>query len=528
LALITTSNLTIPLKPAFFLLLHNNPESAAELAGVLASKEFPVLIHLDKSIQGKEREEYLSRLQFVCPDAHYIEPIECKWGEWSLVQAVLNGMRYALKHELKITRFHLLSGADLPIRSLANYELFLQTNHSKDFIECHDFQRWGSWIKGGFDQERFDYTFPYNFQNERAKFDEHLEQQRQSGQKRALPANLHPHMGSQWFNLRWSTCKKILTLLDEKPEIEKYFEDTWIPDESFFQTLVAHLIPWEQISGIPLLLHCLTPNGRPFVFRDGNEDLLKKPAHFFTRKVSPRAQQFRNHFLTIARGKTNQPLPNLLALRRQQDQLNEKITGSYELSKPVPGHVHDDHKERFFAQKQPIIIFYVQNHKSAGALINKQLSAGSSADFSTYRHLNSPFRLDGVDMPKDILEICGMTERSLEIRDRYTPQIISQILEHLKTPISLCVCLDEDFQSHLALHHLPYQPIIISDPHATFAEQLAYRTKMEKWIMQSNRLPIHLKITEIGSWMKKSLETNNSIAASKSKLSHKKLSTTES
>lgn len=102
-----------------------------------------------------------------------------------------------------------------------------------------------------------------------------------------------------------------------------------------------------------------------------------------------------------------------------------------------------------------------------------------------------------------------MTRRSLEIRDRFTPQVFYNILNSLNSPVSLCVSREEDFESHLALQHLQgYTPIIIRDSQMHGAEKLLYEAKTEKLALQGQRLPIHLEIHHIKNWISQKLSTN--------------------
>ena len=59
-----------------------------------------------------------------------------------------------------------------------------------------------------------------------------------SGSAVQVPAGfMLPHLGSQWWCLTRQTLSAILESPD-RAEIDRYFRRVWIPDESYFQTMV--------------------------------------------------------------------------------------------------------------------------------------------------------------------------------------------------------------------------------------------------------------------------------------------------
>ena len=58
-----------------------------------------------------------------------------------------------------------------------------------------------------------------------------------SASRRRIPKGLVPHLGSQWWCLTRQTLSAILQDPD-RAGYDRYFKRVWIPDESYFQTLV--------------------------------------------------------------------------------------------------------------------------------------------------------------------------------------------------------------------------------------------------------------------------------------------------
>ena len=71
-------------------------------------------------------------------------------------------------------------------------------------------------------------------------FDTALKIQRKLKIKRTPPLKHTAYMGSQWWCLRRSTLEKVWSLYQNKPILKKFYRRTWVPDELFFQTMVAN------------------------------------------------------------------------------------------------------------------------------------------------------------------------------------------------------------------------------------------------------------------------------------------------
>jgi hypothetical protein len=70
----------------------------------------------------------------------------------------------------------------------------------------------------------------------------------------------------------------------------RFFRTTWIPDETFFQTLVRHLCPTE-IRSRTLTFLMFTDYGMPVTFYNDHYDLLLiSQDYLFARKISPEAR----------------------------------------------------------------------------------------------------------------------------------------------------------------------------------------------------------------------------------------------
>ena len=304
----------------FIILAHHQPDAVRRLVDLLANDGNRVVIHFDTSA-SKEDQQTVARIAADKPgQVTVISKVHCVWGEWSLVEAVLLSLLEFRKQPDPPDYIHLMSGADFPIRPIEDLKRFLRGSPNHDFIECCDISQ-TSWVKGGLGRERLRFFYPFNFRTHRKSFDRMVRWQRKLKIRRRIPLELTPHMGSQWWTLRWSTCAKLLEFITKHPEVPRFFRSTWIPDESFFQTVIAEIIPKREIAGIQLIFHHLTLAGRPYVFYNDHLPTLRKLPHFFIRKVSPAAQEIYG----ILHVPSNKRVPKWRNLIKCRDLVRAKI-----------------------------------------------------------------------------------------------------------------------------------------------------------------------------------------------------------
>ncbi len=320
------------MKLGFIILAHNDPEAISRLVSILAVDGNQIVIHFDASSPISQRETVCKLEAEYSGLVRVISKIHCKWGEWSLVEAVLLALKDFQCMSERPGFIHLMSASDFPIRPISDMREFLERYPDQDYIESYDITK-KPWVKGGLSMERFEFFFPVNFRTSRKTFNRLVYLQRKINMKRKIPLSMTPHMGSQWWTLRWNTCEKILNFISKHPKITRYFRSTWIPDESFFPTLVAYLIPHGEISNIQLLMHHFTPIGRPYIIYTDHVSIIRKIPHFFIRKVSSSARDA----LWQVMSNRKSPIPHPRILAHVHDLLCKTIDRNYEFNDRTQG-----------------------------------------------------------------------------------------------------------------------------------------------------------------------------------------------
>ena len=276
---------------AFILLCHKNPDAiVAQAAQLTAAGDF-IAIHFDASADDNTYRTIKNRLAGNPNVAFAKARVKCGWGEWSLVQATLNTVMVAAEAFPRATHFYMVSGDCMPIKSAAFAHRMLDEKDA-DFIESHDFFD-SSWIKTGFREERLIYRHFFNERTQKWRFYTALALQERLKLRRKIPQDIRVMIGSQWWCLRRRTIEAVLEFTKRRRDVMRFFRTTWIPDETFFQTLVRHLVPGREIENRTLTFLMFSDYGMPVTFYNDHFDLLLSQNGLFARKISPEAHDLR-------------------------------------------------------------------------------------------------------------------------------------------------------------------------------------------------------------------------------------------
>ncbi|MBT8410560.1 MAG: beta-1,6-N-acetylglucosaminyltransferase [Octadecabacter sp.] len=274
-------------KIAFILLCHKDPEAIVRQAEQLTAVGDYISIHFDARAPAEAFAYIKDQLGGNPNVAFAAKRIKCGWGEWSLVQATLYALEAAVAAFPRATHFYMVSGDCMAIKS-ARYAKELLDGDDCDYIESFDFFE-SDWIKTGMKEERLIYRHYFNERTHKTLFYNAWWLQRKLKLEREIPADLQVMIGSQWWCLRRRTIEAILEMTRKRPDVMRFFRTTWIPDETFFQTLVRHLVPEPEIRTRTLTFLMFTDYGMPVTFYDDHYDLLLSQDFMFARKISPEA-----------------------------------------------------------------------------------------------------------------------------------------------------------------------------------------------------------------------------------------------
>lgn len=277
----------------FVMLVHTALDRAAQVARFIAASGNPMVIHVDACVSADQHAK-LTQAVADLPNVQFCRRRHCEWGTWSLVAAMQTAAQQLLEGFPDVQNVYAMSGACLPLRPIPELESWLHRHRDTDFIESVNVAD-VNWTKGGLSKERFMLYFPIGFKRNKWVFDRLVDTQRLLHIQREIPDGLTPHIGSQWWCLTRETLSAILRD-PMRPHYEGYFKRVWIPDESYFQTLVR--LHARKVESRSPTLGKFDHQGRPHVFYDDHLQLLRRSDCFMARKVWPGADRLYAHFLT--------------------------------------------------------------------------------------------------------------------------------------------------------------------------------------------------------------------------------------
>lgn len=214
------------MKICYLILAHNNFIHLDRLINALDDADVMFYIHLDEKAAGK----YISGKENVIVIPHHQN---INWGGYGMVEATLALLRYSNVHSPQADYFALISGVDYPIRPRSFF--YNQLARGKEFIDAAPMPFLDKPMK------RFEY---YYFDIDRRRYGYfHPKIVAEMALclfriKRKVPFKLY--VGGQWFALTRQCVEYVLDTVDENKRYERFFRHSLIPDEAFFQTIIAH------------------------------------------------------------------------------------------------------------------------------------------------------------------------------------------------------------------------------------------------------------------------------------------------
>jgi hypothetical protein len=272
------------MKITFLILAHQHPKILVRLVNTLLQAGHTVALHYDLKAAKAGYEEVVRNFG-THPSVRFAKRVKVGWGEWSICQATLNCIEEIEASGWEPDYVYYASGADYPIRSARELSAFLERNKGMEFIEGVPSDR-KRWVKGGPQEERYQYRFWFNWRSQHKRSVFLLELQQKLKLRRKFVLGLEPYMGSQWWVLTWKTLQAVMTVA-RRPEVLRFFKTTMIPDELFFQTLVCNLVPSASIVARPLTLYQFTDYYLPIIFCLDRVEYLVRQPFFLARKISP-------------------------------------------------------------------------------------------------------------------------------------------------------------------------------------------------------------------------------------------------
>jgi len=258
-----------PFRVAYLILSHHRPDLVETLAErvLQLSPAGSVVVHHDVSAPS------LPWSGVAPARVHFVERTRVLWGDWSIVEASRRLLRYAVD-ELDADWFVFLSGEDRPVVDLARWEREMQMAHIDGLVPARLVDRRPSFGRaptaGDINFVRYSYRwralppvagvarrgvdlarrvsrytqplFKIEYTDRRDRFFLALPR------RRSLPPGWLFYTGPQWMAFGRRAAGVVL---DADETVVEWFRQTWIPDQSFFHS-VLHNRPELVLRQTPL------------------------------------------------------------------------------------------------------------------------------------------------------------------------------------------------------------------------------------------------------------------------------------
>jgi hypothetical protein len=325
-------------KILYLIASHTNPDQVARLVKTIntGSPESQVLIHHDYSSSN------LSSAAFEqISNVHILEDyIPVVWGDFSMVRMELHCINWLMSHSVEFDWLIILSGQDYPIQPISQIEQFLEETEYDGFMEYFFAKEppekpteFGlRWLRNtGIDRffSRY-YKLPSPSIVKSVVFRlSRLINGRQPliclvtdrngahiGIRRfstPFTSEFQCYAGSQWYTLSYRCIQYIHDFVQRNPAFVEYYQNTIIPDESFFQTILLNE-PKLKIFNDNKRYVSWTPQSTPAILGVQDFDrLIGSNKHFarkFDAKVDAQVLARLDRHLSVNKEQVNLALSN--------------------------------------------------------------------------------------------------------------------------------------------------------------------------------------------------------------------------
>ncbi|MGN1157721.1 MAG: beta-1,6-N-acetylglucosaminyltransferase [Agathobacter sp.] len=279
------------MRHAFLIIAHNNWWQLKRLIHLLDAENHDIYIHIDKKSKEFNERDFDNVARY--SEVAFWREYEVFWGSFSLVETEL--FLFEKAHQKGYDYYHLISGADLPLKGSRELDRFFDENKGKQFIhfidmELKDNPKIARRMKYYHFLQNYESGFSHKWMNELLTFCERvlLVIQMVFRINRIKNLDWKIKYGSQWVSI---TDELVVVLLREKNRIKKVFSYTNCADEHFVQTIAYNCGFRDQIyhpqNGQEANVRFIDwSHGNPYIFTSNDAKVILNNENFFARKFS--------------------------------------------------------------------------------------------------------------------------------------------------------------------------------------------------------------------------------------------------
>ena len=246
------------------------PGQLVRLVHRLATPDTCFVIHVDRKTSRAVYEEMVSGTRGL--DVDFVPRHVSHWGSFGHVRATLKGLDRLRRRGDEYDYATLLTGQDYPLRSPAEIEARLGAADGRSFMS-HWPLPYAPWGKHG-GLERLEQWHHVTYRRLHLALP----------LRRRLPGALVPYGGGAYWCLAKPVVDYVVGLVDERPELVRFFRRVLIPDELFFPTVIMNSSHRDSIVNDNLRYIDWSREPAPAVLGVGDLDAMLGSEKLFARK----------------------------------------------------------------------------------------------------------------------------------------------------------------------------------------------------------------------------------------------------
>lgn len=227
------------MKICYLVLAHNNPQHLQRLVNVISSANSDVFIHIDAKSSISEFTGLESNNVFFTNKRFPVF-----WGSFSIVEATLSLLAMALQADHKYDYYCLLSGSDYPLRSYQYIESYFKKNYGSEFMNIIEMP--SEVVSKPLSRLENFYVSPESIKSllfikpVAYRISSYINNLKLQRNYKAVLRDMKPYAGSQWWALSQAAVQYIIDFVHSNPKFVRFFRNTSVPDEMFFQTILGN------------------------------------------------------------------------------------------------------------------------------------------------------------------------------------------------------------------------------------------------------------------------------------------------
>lgn len=281
------------MKHVAMIMAHENPLQVEVLVNELTKAGWETVIHIDKNMPLQDYTKLHNRL--ISDHVRFIERKRVSWGSYLQIETELRLLETAILWNADY--YHLLSGADLPIKSLHTFDAFVCKHSGKEFVQVIP-----DWADTDGVKDRFAVYHYFQHRIGRKRNLLWVVNKLLILFQRCLKVNRLKHLdetkfygGMNWFSITHDFGQYVLT---KEEWIRSTFSYGLCVDEVFLQTLLMNspfaqrrYIHNEPYSMCSSLRYVDWVRGKPYTWSYTDYEELISNSNYFARKFSYRTEE---------------------------------------------------------------------------------------------------------------------------------------------------------------------------------------------------------------------------------------------